>query len=480
MTTRRQREMDRGVYRSASQKLNPHFSSIHFPENAAARPHGPVRIGSSVGSGQGLFATAVIPPDAVVLTVPAACVLRPKDACARAGVTFAAAFAVASAECQGVDSDAALLALLLLRERALGAASPWSEYLASVPACYTNVWLDAERGAIPEGCEVAQAAFLRVGDVRDLWERLHAAQAFAVLAPDGGAAGTTWDEWCWAVSSVESRAFKHVDPSHPHTQVEQFMLPLADFCNHSLTPNVTRMVRTPDGDVVFLAGRKGLEAGDEVCITYGNAPDNGALLLQYGFAIEENPADMLLLALRLPEEDAEGAEEESTDDRDCMVEVNTRKLAFLSAFQLGLEHKLSRDVAAEAPCLLCALRVLLLPCRDFQDVWASFHAAREDDDAKTWAEPLFAPLHTPPPVVTLQAHMRAPVPLPHAVLPEGHDANVSAVLTSLLCDALPRDPSMDAMAPAMYAPYLRGRKAVLRAWQAYIYCSALPQERESE
>jgi hypothetical protein len=449
-----------------------------------ARPHGPVRIGSSVGSGQGLFATAVIPPGAVVLTVPAACVLRPEDACARAGVAFADAFAVASAECQGtVESDAALLALLLLRERALGLASPWSEYLATMPDCYTNVWLDAERGAIPEGCEIAHAAFLRVGEVRDLWERLHAAQAFAVLAPGGGGAGTTWDEWCWAVSSVESRAFKHIDPAHPQ-RVEQFMLPLADFCNHSLTPNVTRMLRTPDGDVMFLAGRKGLQAGDEACITYGNAPDNGALLLQYGFAIEENPADMLLLALSVPEEAAEGTEEGSTDNRDCMVEVNTRKLAFLGTFQLGLEHKLSRDVAAEAPCLLCALRVLLLPCRDFQDVWASFSTAQ---DAKTWAEPLFAPLHTPspppPPPVTLQAHHHRPppVPLPHAVLPEGHDANVSAVLTSLLCDALPRDPTMDAMAPAMYAPYLRGRNAVLRAWQAYIHGSALsPQESERE
>jgi len=75
------------------------------------------------------------------------------------------------------------------------------------------------------------------------------------------------------------------------------MLPVIDLANHSFAPNVA--VRPgPEGEAVLVAAQP-LVAGQELLLSYGEL-DNDTLLLDYGFAVEDNPYEHAPLSFSLP------------------------------------------------------------------------------------------------------------------------------------------------------------------------------------
>ena len=93
----------------------------------------------------------------------------------------------------------------------------------------------------------------------------------------------------WAMSAVSSRAFSF----HSHRR----LLPLIDMANHSFTPS-TRIELTDTQPALTLYATRDLQAGDELTINYG-PHSNDAYLIDYGFVIDDNPHDDLLLTFDL-------------------------------------------------------------------------------------------------------------------------------------------------------------------------------------
>ena len=89
----------------------------------------------------------------------------------------------------------------------------------------------------------------------------------------------------WAMSAVSSRAFSF----HSHRR----LLPLIDMANHSFTPS-TRIESTDSQPYITMYATRDLQAGDELTINYG-PHSNDAYLIDYGFVIDDNPYDDLLL-----------------------------------------------------------------------------------------------------------------------------------------------------------------------------------------
>ena len=95
----------------------------------------------------------------------------------------------------------------------------------------------------------------------------------------------------WAMSAASSRAFSF----HSHRR----LLPLIDMANHSFTPSA-RIEATADSHppAITMYATRDVEAGDALTLNYG-AHSNDAFLVDYGFVLDDNPHDDLLLSFDL-------------------------------------------------------------------------------------------------------------------------------------------------------------------------------------
>lgn len=121
---------------------------------------------------------------------------------------------------------------------------------------------------------------------------------------------TEWgvEELSWAASMMQSRCFI--------TDGEHWTFPLIDMCNHDFQPNAqVESIRSPDAcqgldaleevasidrlglaadRFALVAGDRGVYAGEEILISYGNWP-NDVFLLFFGFIPDDNPHDAVVL-----------------------------------------------------------------------------------------------------------------------------------------------------------------------------------------
>ena len=81
------------------------------------------------------------------------------------------------------------------------------------------------------------------------------------------------------------------------------LLPLFDMLNHKRSQPLT-WVGSPDGGVCFHTDVR-LDAGSEVFNNYGDRP-NEELLFSYGYCVQDNPDDAVLVSLVTAFPDAEG------------------------------------------------------------------------------------------------------------------------------------------------------------------------------
>lgn len=224
--------------------------------------------GGERGGDRGLFATAGAEEGALLLRVPRACIVT-TDVAAETdiGRWIATRF-------DGGSVEQVLLAAWILHRR--DRPDPrWAPYLATLPErvpthpfFYDRARVRALRGTSLEALVPARRAFL----LEELgWLRAH--------VPD--TAGWTDDAWLLARTLVTSRLFGL------EGAVGNALVPLADLCNHALTPGARWGL---DGDDFVLHAATALAPGAEVHEGYG-AKSNLRLLLHYGFTLAENPEE---------------------------------------------------------------------------------------------------------------------------------------------------------------------------------------------
>lgn len=107
---------------------------------------------------------------------------------------------------------------------------------------------------------------------------------------------TSFPNYLWASLVLKSRAFPAyiIDPSLPKN--EPMLLPVVDLLNH----NPKTKVQWSGTDGGFLFQSDDASSGEELFNNYGQK-GNEELLLAYGFAIENNPADSAALKIKIPD-----------------------------------------------------------------------------------------------------------------------------------------------------------------------------------
>ncbi|KAI5969200.1 hypothetical protein CANMA_001753 [Candida margitis] len=107
---------------------------------------------------------------------------------------------------------------------------------------------------------------------------------------------TSFPNYLWASLILKSRAFPAyiIDPNLPKN--EPMLLPVVDLLNH----NPKAKVEWSCLDGAFIFESDDVSKGEELFNNYGQK-GNEELLLAYGFAIENNPADSSALKIKIPD-----------------------------------------------------------------------------------------------------------------------------------------------------------------------------------
>jgi hypothetical protein len=297
--------------------------------------------GTVPGGLRGMVSTRPLEPGTVVARVPHGSVLEVTSlpTSPPAGLTSRAAYLAAPWW--------ARLALLLLREKALGTASSCAPYIASLPASPLPTpqhWSDAAVARLRDGEFIA-----RIKDSTREIEAQHAALCASPHLPPGSvAARFTASEFGWGVDMVRSRTFSgpyegsdYIDrvqqtaliavltavylltgagplenalsgalaglgfiflkdlaiQALPNAPRRYIMVPLLDMCNHQpgVVSDLTYQYFANTFELVIGTGASA--AGQEVCISYGQHSAE-ELLQVYGFVYTQgdNVDDILTLS----------------------------------------------------------------------------------------------------------------------------------------------------------------------------------------
>lgn len=221
--------------------------------------------------GRGLFASQRIAAGTQLLAVPPALWITQASIRARAPRALVAEVDALS----GGDSRVAaatLTTLALLSGEAESA--PYVATLPAEPPDVPSLW-PAERLAALDGSPARNGA----EQFASLVGAAH--KALRLAAPERDYLRLSCLARSRALSGFEDDAFEFT------------LVPALDLANHDLRP--TAAIADGDGGAKALVAVADLEPGDEVTISYGPL-SNAKLLRVYGFALENNPHDAVVLA----------------------------------------------------------------------------------------------------------------------------------------------------------------------------------------
>ncbi|XP_004956796.1 fructose-bisphosphate aldolase-lysine N-methyltransferase, chloroplastic [Setaria italica] len=195
------------------------------------------------------------------------------------------------------------VALLLLREVARGADSPWAPYLAILPrqTDSTIFWSEEELLEI-QGTQLLSTTMGVKEYVQSEFESVEAEIINANKDIFPGA--ITFDDFLWAFGILRSRVF-------PELRGDKLaLIPFADLVNHS--PFITSEGSSWEIKGKGLFGREAMfslrtpvdvKSGEQIYIQYDLDKSNAELALDYGF-IESNPSrDSYTVTLEISESD---------------------------------------------------------------------------------------------------------------------------------------------------------------------------------
>jgi hypothetical protein len=182
---------------------------------------------------------------------------------------------------QHIDRETLILTLFLLHERSKGITSHWYPYIQLLPNTYTTPLFHKEN-------------YLENTSVFYLTQTMR--QSMSEVCDLINSNTFTLEDFLWAYTTIDSRAFKL-------TEFGTILIPLADLANHvsfAQEANLYSMGidKQTDRFVLKTTDKKILD-GEELCLKYNNELANWQLLLYYGFAIENNPFDTILLELKI-------------------------------------------------------------------------------------------------------------------------------------------------------------------------------------
>ena len=232
----------------------PHFDPLNWLRDRGGR------VGSVVvaqwpqtAHGVGLCATADIARGELLLALPLALCITASQPAAATGL-----------------HEGHRLCLQLLCERSRG-SSPFVEWLDSLPQSFEAPlhWPEEELEPLLRCPELLARARDERGSLDMMLEDLDAEDAAV---------------YRWAYSTVQSRAFC---VRRCGTADSWVLAPCADLFNHADDGPVSISFDDTAGALLFRAARP-VAAKDEVTLRYG-ARDDAALLLQYGFVLNDNP-----------------------------------------------------------------------------------------------------------------------------------------------------------------------------------------------
>jgi len=245
----------------------------------------PLRVGVREGE-RGLHATRRLAADLPALEIPRERLLTLEDA---RNSDFGKRLAASGLSPRSDDTWFAAF-LLDLRSRAVPF---WMPYLRSLPRAFpfNPLFFNPETLALLKGSLLLSALETR---------REELAVDHAALRAHGGD-GFTWEDFVWARLVVLTRGFG-VTVNGQRTKV---LVPLADMFNCSPTPEVTwTYSEKQQAFVVYTV--KEVPRGAELQAGYGSKC-NSRFLLNYGFALEENPENRAALHFTVEDDGPQGA-----------------------------------------------------------------------------------------------------------------------------------------------------------------------------
>ncbi|CAF3390538.1 unnamed protein product [Rotaria sp. Silwood1] len=186
---------------------------------------------------------------------------------------------------QHIDRETLILSLFLLHERSKGVQSHWYSYIQLLPNTFTTPLFHKENYV--ENTSVFYLTETMRQSMSEVWDLIDSS-TFQL------------EDFLWAYTAITSRAFNL-------TELGTTLIPLADLANHvsfAHEANLYSMGINKETDrFVLKATDKKILDGEELCLKYNNELANWQLLLYYGFAIENNPCDSVLLELKMDSND---------------------------------------------------------------------------------------------------------------------------------------------------------------------------------
>ena len=134
---------------------------------------------------------------------------------------------------------------------------------------------------------------------------------------------TSFPSYLWAVMIIKSRSFpaslmrEHVEGGDSIADNEPMLVPIVDILNHDMRANVSWFVTADQNNRAYFNFKSdSLVPGGEIYNNYGRK-GNEELLLGYGFCLENNDADNVMLRIKvassiIPQLVSEGFEEPDT------------------------------------------------------------------------------------------------------------------------------------------------------------------------
>jgi len=242
----------------------------------------------------------------------------------------------------------AILAVHLLHERGLGAASNYSEYVASLPRAFDLplVWTNEELGELNGTQLLTKVIQQRRAVELEYQERvLPVLQRLRHASLLGEAFPTDLASYLWAQCCVLSRAFL----VHTEDAKLPVLIPGVDLFN--VGPVDTHLDIDQDSGIVRIISNQEYDEGEQVFLNAGSEPNLGYMLTQ-GFALANNPEDFVELFV-------------SFDRNDPFLDTKWRILRYLgvehtdeSIFVMQRKGKIPRD-------LLTSLRVHTMKPSEF-------------------------------------------------------------------------------------------------------------------
>ncbi|CAF0730316.1 unnamed protein product [Adineta steineri] len=232
---------------------------------------------------------------------------------------------------QHIDQETLILTLFLLHERSKGIKSFWYPHIQVLPTTFSTPLFHKEN-------------YVESTSVYYLTETMR--QSMSEVCDLINPKTFTLEDFLWAYTIIDSRGFKLTD-------FGTTLIPLADFANHvSFAQEASLCSKGVDKQTnrfILKTTDKKIQAGDELCLKYNNELANWQLLLYYGFAIENNPFDSILLEIKMDPNDT--------------YEMEMKKMLLLNLSEdLFLDHelKISENEPIISENLLATLRLIVM------------------------------------------------------------------------------------------------------------------------